>query len=186
MGNAVTTLQDLDQYNINPQQARFGEEYLLDLDGKAAAIRSGYSPKGAAVAANRLLNHVGVASYISDLMALRSQRTGITQDQVLRELALIGMSNVENFHINDEGYLELREGARSEEMRVIKKLKRTIKYDKEGHKITETEIEFWDKVAALRLAGKHLGMFVNQHAHLLKGEVEHKQVWEFGGRKIEF
>lgn len=186
MSNAVTRILELDSYGINPQQAQFAEEYLTDLDGKAAAIRAGYAPSSAAVQANRLLNHVGVAAYIGDMMEERQQRTMITQDQVLRELALLGLSNVENFIINDAGNVELATGARSEEMKTIKKMKRTIKYDKEGNKITETELEFWDKVAALRLAGKHLGMFteINLHAH--KHEHEVKQVWDFGGQEVEF
>ena len=182
--NAISRWED--KYGITEQQNRFAEEYIIDLDGKAAAIRAGYSPKGAQVTANRLMNHVGIAARISDLLETRSLRAAVTADQVMRELAQIGLSNIINYEIDDEGYVSLAEGAQSEAMRAIKKLKRTVKYDKDGNKNIETELELWDKVSALRLMGKHLGMFVDITHVQGKVEHEHKQVWEFGDQAIEF
>ena len=40
---------------LTAKQARFVEEYLVDLNGTQAAIRAGYSPKTAAATASRLL-----------------------------------------------------------------------------------------------------------------------------------
>jgi phage terminase small subunit len=34
---------------LTPKQARFVEEYIVDLNGKQAAMRAGYSPKTAEV-----------------------------------------------------------------------------------------------------------------------------------------
>lgn len=183
MANAVARWED---YGITEQQNRFAEEYVVDLCGAQAAVRAGYSPKGANVAANRLLNHVGIAARISDLLELRSMRTAITADQVLRELATLGLSNLINYEVDEQGYVSLAEGAPSEALRAVKKMKRTIKYDKDGNKNIETEIELWDKVSALRLMGQHLGMFAQEHRHLIKGDIEVKQKWTFGDQEIEF
>lgn len=45
---------------------RFVEEYLLDLNGMQAAIRAGYSPKGAGVTACRLLKNPKIRAKIAE------------------------------------------------------------------------------------------------------------------------
>lgn len=42
---------------LTPRQRRFVDEYLLDLNGKQAAIRAGYSPKTAEVLASQTLRN---------------------------------------------------------------------------------------------------------------------------------
>ena len=80
-------------YDLAPAQARFVEEYLIDLNGKQAAIRAGYSPATAEQQASRLLRNVKVASVVAALMEERSERTKITQDAVLKELWAIGTAD---------------------------------------------------------------------------------------------
>lgn len=55
------------------RQRRFAEEYVVDFNGTAAAIRSGYSPKTAMQQATRLLKHEGIAAYIEALSLEKSQ-----------------------------------------------------------------------------------------------------------------
>jgi phage terminase small subunit len=43
---------------LTPKQQRFVAEYLVDLNGKQAAIRTGYSAKTAEQQASRLLSNV--------------------------------------------------------------------------------------------------------------------------------
>lgn len=71
---------------LNPKQKRFVEEYLVDLNGSAAARRSGYSVKSAAYAARRLLGLPHVMAAVEAGKAERSARTQIRQDQVLGQL----------------------------------------------------------------------------------------------------
>ncbi len=73
------------------RQARFVDEYLIDLNATQAAIRAGYSRKTAQEQGSRLLSNVMVAAAIEKAMAERSQRTEITQDQVLKDLARIAL-----------------------------------------------------------------------------------------------
>jgi phage terminase small subunit len=56
---------------LTPKQARFVEEYLVDLNAKQAAIRAGYSPKTAEVQGCRLLRNVQVAAAIQRAQAER-------------------------------------------------------------------------------------------------------------------
>ena len=57
---------------LTPKQARFVEEYLIDLNGKQAAIRAGYSPGTAEVQASRLLRNAKVRFALEDAMLARS------------------------------------------------------------------------------------------------------------------
>lgn len=80
--------------SLTPQQARFVEEYLVDLNATQAAIRAGYSEDTAYSQGGRLLKHVEVGKAVADAMAERSVRTRVTQDRVLTELARIGFGDI--------------------------------------------------------------------------------------------
>ena len=69
-----------------PRQVRFVEEYLIDLNGKQAAIRAGYSSKTAEAIASRLLSKVNVQKAITVAVEARSVRTEINQDWVIAKL----------------------------------------------------------------------------------------------------
>lgn len=79
---------------LNPQQERFVEEYLVDLNATQAAIRAGYSEDTAYSQGGRLLKHVEVGKAVADAMAQRSVRTRVTADRVLTELARIGFGDI--------------------------------------------------------------------------------------------
>jgi hypothetical protein len=50
---------------LNPKQLIFVQEYLKDSNGKAAAIRAGYSEKTAESQASRMLRHAKVREYLN-------------------------------------------------------------------------------------------------------------------------
>lgn len=79
---------------LTPQQARFVEEYLVDLNATQAAKRAGY--KHPATQGLRLLGNVRVSSAVSAAQGERSERTKVTQDRVLTELAKIGFGDIRN------------------------------------------------------------------------------------------
>ena len=69
---------------LTPRQSRFVDEYLIDLNGTQAAIRSGYAKGSADVASARLLANDRVMSVIRDRQKARQERTEITADMVLK------------------------------------------------------------------------------------------------------
>ena len=71
---------------INDRQKRYVAEYLIDLNATQAAIRAGYSVKGAHVRGAELLKNRKVAAAIQKAMTERSERTEITQDYVLNSI----------------------------------------------------------------------------------------------------
>nr|WP_309504302.1 terminase small subunit [uncultured Roseovarius sp.] len=79
---------------LTAKQGRFVAEYLIDLNATQAAIRAGYSEKTAYSMGQRLLKKVEVAEAIQKAKAKRSQRTEITQDKVVAELAKLGFYDI--------------------------------------------------------------------------------------------
>lgn len=71
---------------LTPKQARFVEEYLVDLNATAAAIRAGYSCKRASEIGWQLLQKTTVQQAVQTAQAERSARTQITQDYVIANL----------------------------------------------------------------------------------------------------
>jgi len=161
---------------LNDRQKRFVQEYLIDLNATSAAIRAGYDPKYAGRNADKLRKNTKIDAAIQRAVAERSKRTEITQDMVVKELALIGFADMADFvKIDESGMIQafrldtLAEG----KSRIIKKVreKRVIKSTAEGDQVLDAtyEFELCDKVKSLENLGRHLGMFVE------KREIDFKQ-----------
>ncbi|NLC24712.1 MAG: terminase small subunit [Oxalobacter sp.] len=71
---------------LNPRQARFVSEYLVDLNGTQAAIRAGYSERSAKQTASRLLGEAAVRAAVGCAMEKRQERTELSQDEVIQDL----------------------------------------------------------------------------------------------------
>lgn len=78
---------------LTPKQARFVEEYLIDLNATQAAIRAGYSARTARKIGQENLTKPDIAEAISAAQSARSERTEISQDMVLREWVDIAMAD---------------------------------------------------------------------------------------------
>jgi len=71
------------QTALTPRQLRFCSEYIVDLCGTQAAIRSGYSARTANEQAARLLAKVSVQQAVTEAMQARSKRVELTTDEVI-------------------------------------------------------------------------------------------------------
>lgn len=74
---------------MTPKQARFVEEYLIDLNATQAAIRVGYSAATAYSQGQRLLKHVEVAAALKEAQEARAERVSVDQDWVLSRLMTV-------------------------------------------------------------------------------------------------
>lgn len=153
---------------INAQQQQFVDHYLKTLDVAAAALKAGYSPKTAAAIGSALLGKPEIQKVIQDAMTARAERTNITVDRVLEELAVVGFSSLDQFDIDDYGNVSVKEGVSREAIRSVAKLKKKITFNADGSKTITTDIGLWDKPAGLRMMGQHLVMFTEKHEHLHK------------------
>lgn len=141
------------------KQKRFVEEYLIDLNATQAAIRAGYSPKTANEQGAQNLAKLSVP--IAQAMAERSRRTGISQDRVILELARIAFVNASD--VIDPEDASVLSGAARDDLACIQAVKVKQSNSEKGE-MTEREVKLADKLRALELLGKHLGMFEQKGA----------------------
>lgn len=135
----------------------FIDEYMVDFNGTQAAIRAGYSPKTAGVIANENLKKPKIKMEIEKRLADRSKRTGITAERVLMEYAKIAFlvpSNVVDLKTG-----EIKEGATEEDLSAIASVK-VKKVSGESADTEEREVKFANKIQALNVLYKYLGMDV--------------------------
>ena len=144
---------------LTAKQKRFIEEYLVDLNATQAAIRAGYSPHTAKEIGSENLSKPHIRARVEKELAERSKRTGINQDRVIRELARIALVNPVDVINMDEA--TIKEMASADDTAAILSVK-VKKIPTEEGTITEREIRMADKIKALELLGKHLGMFTDK------------------------
>lgn len=137
---------------MTEKNKRFVEEYLIDLNATQAAIRAGYSPSTAGSIGNEILKKPEISKAIAHAMAERSKRTGVSQDRIVRELAKIAFSNLTDIVDPFDG--SVIQSADRDDLACIQSIK-----VKQSEDFTEREVRLADKMRALELLGKHLGMF---------------------------
>ena len=82
---------------LTPKQAEFCNQYMIDLNGKQAAIRAGYSAKTAENQASRLLSNAKVQQMVSKLQGKTREKTEITKQEILNELSAIAFADIRDY-----------------------------------------------------------------------------------------
>lgn len=149
---------------MTKKQKRFVEEYLIDLNATQAAIRAGYSPDTAKSIGSENLTKPDIQARIAKAMAERSRRTGVNADRVIMELAKIAFVNASD--VIDADTATVKADALPEDTAAIQ----SVKVKTFGEDGLEREIKMADKLKALELLGKHLGMFKDKV--VLSGSLE--------------
>ena len=91
---------------LTDQQRRFVEEYLVDCNASAAAVRAGYSRKSSGLYSTMMSNRAVVAA-VEDGLAKKRARSEVDADRVLAELARVAFANVLDF-LGEDGRIDLR------------------------------------------------------------------------------
>lgn len=138
---------------LTKKQKLFIEEYLIDLNATQAAIRAGYSSDTAKEIGCENLTKPNIRTHIDKAMAERSRRTGVNADRVVQELAKIAFINATD--VIDPKTATVKEDALPEDTAAIQ----SVKVKTFGEDGLEREIKMADKIKALELLGKHMGMF---------------------------
>lgn len=141
---------------LTNKQQRFVDEYLIDLNATQAAIRAGYSAKRADAIGYENLRKPVIAAAIAQMQVVRADRTGITQDRVLKELARIafgdprkvmtwgphGVTLIDSKTLTDDEAAMVSEASETQSLN--------------GGSI---KMKLNDRLKALEMLGRHLGMF---------------------------
>ena len=135
---------------LTDKQKRFVDEYLVDLNATAAARRAGYRDPNIG---RQLITKDNVSAEIQKRQEKLRGKLEITQERVLEELAAIAFANGTDFAtITHNGLVRL-----TPTDEVPEEKKKAVASIKEGR--YGTEVRLHDKVRALELLGKHLGVF---------------------------
>ncbi len=138
---------------LTDKQKRFVAEYLVDLNATQAAKRAGYKDPNIG---RQLITKNNVSAAIQKAMSNRETRTEITQDKVLEELARVAFANGTDFaRVVSKNGFQAVELVNTEDVPVEKRS--AIAGIKEGK--YGIEVSSYDKVRALELLGRHLGLF---------------------------
>ena len=158
---------------LTNKQKKFVEEYLVDLNATAAALRAGYSQKTAYSIGHENTKKPEI------IFALQSRREKLTKDvispeQVIAEYKKIACSDIKDFlRFGTEKILvdTDAEGTPIYDYCQVVEVKPSEEVD--GTLISEVSIndkgtfkfKLHDKLNALEKIGKHLGMFIDKHEH---------------------
>jgi len=166
---------------LTSKQEAFVKEYLIDLNATQAAIRAGYKENAAGVVACQNLKKTSIKEAIAKEMELRQERTRVTQDKVVKELAKLAFSNMRSFvtwgpqkvTILDSGMLSEDDAACVMEVsETTTNAGGTVRF------------KLYNKKDALELLGRHLGMFsdIIKHTGEGGGPISHR--FDFDDKSI--
>lgn len=144
---------------LTDRQARFVEEYLVDLSATQAAIRAGYSEQTAGKIGWENLQKPHIAEAVAEAQRARADRTHVTQDVVLSELYAIACADMAQFaEWNGKGVTLLDSHDLGPTLtRCVAEVSQSV--TQHGGTI---RFKLHDKIKALELLGKHLGMFTDR------------------------
>jgi phage terminase small subunit len=142
---------------------RFVEEYLCDLNASAAAVRAGYSRKGAAVQGHRLLRNAKVAAAIAAGRQRLTEKAEISAERVLEEYARVAFADIRSvISWTSSGVVTVKPSAEltAEEAATIAEMQDVATAN--GRTV---RVKLADKLEALGALARHLGLFVEKHEH---------------------
>ncbi len=157
---------------LTPKQAKFVEEYLIDLNGTQAAIRAGYSAATARQIAAENLSKPNVESAIAEGRARLTAAAGVNAERIVKEYALLGFANMLDYirieggaPVVDMSAVTRDHGAAIQEVTSEVYMERTGDDENPVEPVKRTKFKLCDKKGALDSLAKHLGMFTERHEH---------------------
>lgn len=156
------------KHGLEPREVRFVEEYLVDLNGTQAIIRSGYRAKTSASASQMAYVYLRKAHIAEAITKAMAEKPGITQTRIIDELALMGFARMGDYiTIQPDGtaYVDLSK-ITQEQTAAISELTSDEYIDGRGEdarSVKRVKIKIADKLSALEKMGKVVGMFKDRH-----------------------
>lgn len=167
---------------LTAKQARFCEEYLIDLNATQAAIRAGYSPDTAHSTGWENLRKPEVAEFLAHLQAERSKATKIDAQWLLDRLAAEATADVNDIYYDDGRIRPISEWPMIFRQGLIAGIEVEEQYDyetsedgKRGKKriasgrVTKFKVD--SRVKRLELIGRHIGVQAFRENVALSGTI---------------
>jgi phage terminase small subunit len=146
---------------LTHKQQAFVNAYLRTRNATKAAIEAGYSESTAYSIGWENLRKPEIA----DVIKRHFEADAMSAAEVLHHVADIARGDVDEV-LDAHGNFDLDKARKAGKTNLVKKIRtRTIitsNEDGEGSDIVDTEVELYDRMKALALIGKELGLFVNK------------------------
>ena len=150
---------------LTPKQMRFVDEYMVDFNATQAAIRAGYKAKTAHVIGAENLRKPKIAEEIARRQKDLQKRTEVSQDRVVKELARIAFANIADYiHVETQTRTK-DDGTEVTYQTVMFNETQELSADQRAalavvkQSVNGVELKLHDKIKALELLGRHIGMF---------------------------
>lgn len=173
--------------------------YIADpSNATAAARKAGYSTASCAIRASQLLVRRDVQALVSLGLQLREDRTMLTSDRTLNELAIIAFSSIGDYDIDPSSQqLRTRDGVPEYAMRAVAsaEFSSTVRESEDGGTTTtyKTKIKLWPKTEALRLLAVYQKLLTDGAPNVVvnndnRGQTHNYQhnTWQIGDRTVVF
>lgn len=149
---------------LTAKHQAFVREYLIDGNGTQAAIRAGYSARSARTQAADLLARDDIKAAVEEGQKAKVERAQLSADDVMAEVAAVGMARMGDFlrHDEDGRLLGFKlSDLTPEQTAAIKKVK-IRKFDlgagEDAVPVIEATLELHDKVKPLVILANHFGI----------------------------
>lgn len=148
------------------KQQAFVHAYL-ETGNASEAYRRAYDaqnmkPETVKVKASELLRHGNVAVTVEAARTKLAEKHSVTADRIVRELALVGFSNMLDYMTINEGeaFIDFSRLTRDQAGAIGEVTVESYKEPgDDGQRVKRTKFKLHDKLSALEKLGKHLGMF---------------------------
>ncbi|HIZ55368.1 MAG TPA: terminase small subunit [Firmicutes bacterium] len=138
---------------LNDHQKLFCDEYLLDFNAAAAARRSGYGTSSG----YRLLQMPACTSYIQKKIQERKEKIQVTEQDIIGELSSIAFAKATDYlQITEQDTgKQVLQAIPAEQLSAGQRA--AVEYVRQTS--AGISVKLHDKVRALELLGKHIGLF---------------------------
>jgi phage terminase small subunit len=142
------------------QHKRFADKYFETLNASLSAEYAGFAADSSKQEGWRLLQRDDVQEYISRLQTSLAEKTGISQQKVLQEIAKIAFSDIRKYYQDDNNLKPICDLDDNEAAALasVKSYEETMP----GTDIVvgfNKEIKMYDKLAGLEKLARHLGLY---------------------------
>lgn len=156
-----TAFSDKGSRQLSDRHREFVDQYLIDLDGKKAAIRAGYKPSAAAAMAVRLLNRKDVKAALGKESKQHHEENYLTADNIILQLAYITTRDIREF-VDEHGEMiplnKLHDRAAACVDGFDQEI--TIYTDENGTtKTVKNKVKLVSKATAIDMAMRYRGLF---------------------------
>lgn len=143
---------------MNDKQKKFADRYLETVNGKDSAIYAGYSEATARFKASELLREPTIKAYIDEQRHIIETEMGVTRERLIKEIAALCYTNPKNYYLPENRLMDVAQ-MDDEHAAAVSSVK--TYEDRSGGEVVGhvQELKFHDKLKALEMLGKILGVF---------------------------